>query len=88
MSEPVTPLPEEKSLSSTEESTVSPNLIRRGHQIIPSRPESFTTTTFHSNPSGPVRRRRTETFFSFDMGPTFSETKQFYEICNLEQTNK
>ncbi|KAG1152931.1 hypothetical protein G6F37_000644 [Rhizopus arrhizus] len=87
LSEPVTPLPEEKSLSSTEESTVSPNLIRRGHQIIPSRPESFTTTTFHSNPSGPVRRRRTETFFSFDMGPTFSETKQFYEICNLEQTN-
>ncbi|CAO3665414.1 unnamed protein product [Rhizopus stolonifer] len=61
-----------------------PNLIRRGHQMIPSRPESFITSTFHSNP----RYRTTEAFTLFDIAPAFSSTRQFYELCNLEQTNR
>ena len=70
-------------------SSSSPNLIRR-RPPIPSRPANF-TTTFHSNPypsAGPVRRRRTESIFSFEMGPTFSSTKQLHELCNMDQSNK
>ncbi|PHZ12798.1 p53-like transcription factor [Rhizopus microsporus ATCC 52813] len=90
ISEPETPRPQEHhspTIASAEKMAVPPDLIRRGHQTLPSRPEGFSTTTFPSNPAGPVRRRRTESFFSFEMGPSFSSTKQLHELCNLEQTN-
>lgn len=72
-------------------SMTSPDLIRR-RPPLPSRPASFTTTTFHSNPypnsDMPLRRRRTETsMFSFESGPTFSQTKQLIELWNMDQTN-
>lgn len=70
---------------------ISPNLIRRRPPTIPSRPANFTTTTFHSNPypnSGPIRRRRTESIFSFEMGPAFTSTKQLHDLCNMDQSNR
>lgn len=91
ISEPETPRPQEHhspTIASAEKMAVPPDLIRRGHQTLPSRPEGFSTTTFPSNPAGPIRRRRTESFFSFEMGPSFSSTKQLHELCNLEQTNE
>ncbi|KAI9356039.1 hypothetical protein BD770DRAFT_390309 [Pilaira anomala] len=92
ISQPETPRPESNHNSPTsnnEKLAISPNLIRR-RPPIPSRPANFTTTTFHSNPypsAGPIRRRRTESIFSFEMGPTFSNTKQLHELCNMDQSN-
>lgn len=71
--------------------TAAPDLIRR-RPPLPSRPASFTTTTFHSNPypigNPSLRRRRTETsMFSFETGPSFSQTKQELELWNIDQSN-
>ena len=72
--------------------TAAPDLIRR-RPPLPSRPASFTTTTFHSNPypgggNPSLRRRRTETsMFSFETGPSFSATKQELELWNIDQSN-
>lgn len=90
ISQPETPRPESTPPSSSEKLAISPNLIRR-RPPIPSRPSNFTTTTFHSNPypsAGPIRRRRTESIFSFEMGPTFSNTKQLHDLCSMDQTNR
>lgn len=69
---------------------VTPDLIRR-RPPLPSRPASFTTTTFHSNPypsSVSLRRRRTESsMFSFETGPSFSQTKQILDLWNIDQSN-
>ncbi|KAG2198530.1 hypothetical protein INT47_008634 [Mucor saturninus] len=90
ISQPETPRPESTLTSPpNEKQAISPNLIRR-RPPIPSRPANFTTTTFHSNPypsAGPIRRRRTESIFSFEMGPTFSSTKQLHDLCNMDQSN-
>ncbi|GAA5809808.1 hypothetical protein MFLAVUS_003223 [Mucor flavus] len=93
ISQPETPRPESTHTppptSNSEKLAISPNLIRR-RPPIPSRPADFTTTTFHSNPypsAGPIRRRRTESIFSFEMGPTFSNTKQLHDLCNMDQSN-
>jgi hypothetical protein len=68
-----------------------PDLIRR-RPPLPSKPASFTTTTFHSNPypgSAPLRRRRTESsMFSFETGPSFNPTKQHADIWNIDQSNR
>ncbi|KAI9318799.1 hypothetical protein BX666DRAFT_1844977, partial [Dichotomocladium elegans] len=59
---------------------------------LPARPASFTSmTTFPSHPyqqfPGPIRKRRAESIFSFEMGPFFSSTKQHEELLSLDQTN-
>ncbi|OBZ82392.1 Transcription factor vib-1 [Choanephora cucurbitarum] len=68
----------------------TPDLIRR-RPPLPSRPASFTTTTFHSNPyptNVSLRRRRTESsMFSFETGPSFSSTKQMLDLWNMDQSN-
>jgi hypothetical protein len=90
ISQPETPHPESTPPSSNEKLAISPDLIRR-RPPIPSRPANFTTTTFHSNPypsAGPIRRRRTESIFSFEMGPAFSSTKQLYDLCSMDQSNR
>ncbi|KAI8082449.1 hypothetical protein BDF21DRAFT_361601 [Thamnidium elegans] len=70
--------------------TAAPDLIRR-RPPLPTRPASFTTTTFHSNPypgSTTLRRRRTESsMFSFETGPSFSQTKQALDLWNIDQSN-
>ncbi|KAI8073427.1 uncharacterized protein B0P05DRAFT_473597 [Gilbertella persicaria] len=38
-------------------------------------------------PTPTMRRRKTESFFSFEMGPQFTDTKQFYELCSMDQSN-
>ncbi|KAI8980326.1 hypothetical protein BDB01DRAFT_851933 [Pilobolus umbonatus] len=74
---------------SSEKLPVSPNLIRK-RPPIPLRSNNYTTTTFHSNPypiTNPIRRRRTETVFTFEMGPSFSNTKQYCDLYSMDQTN-
>jgi hypothetical protein len=70
--------------------SATPDLIRR-RPPLPSRPASFTTTTFHSNPypgSVSLRRRRTESsMFSFETGPSFSQTKQVLFLLKIYKTN-
>lgn len=63
--------------------------------MIPTRPASFsgTTTTTNAFSSHPYpdyvnRKRRTESIFSFEMGPTFSSTKQLEELYSLDQSNR
>ncbi|KAI8985065.1 hypothetical protein BDB01DRAFT_721816 [Pilobolus umbonatus] len=89
-SQPSTPRPDMMSPPASEKIPVTPDLIRR-RPPLPSRPASFTTTTFHSNPypaNTTLRRRRTESsMFSFETGPSFSSTKQNYELINMEQSN-
>lgn len=85
----ISPPPDNKTSSSTSTSA-TPDLIRR-RPPLPSRPASFTTTTFHSNPypgSTSLRRRRTESsMFSFETGPSFSQTKQILDLWNIDQSN-
>ncbi|KAI8369056.1 hypothetical protein BD560DRAFT_330309 [Blakeslea trispora] len=90
MSQPETPRPE----SPRQLPPVSPNLSTANNKAniqlpMPSRSSSY-TATFHSIPystPGPIRRRRTDSFFSFETGPTFTETRQHYDLCSLDQTN-
>ncbi|KAI9476194.1 MAG: hypothetical protein EXX96DRAFT_576149 [Benjaminiella poitrasii] len=88
-SQPSTPRPDMISPPPDKLAT-TPDLIRK-RPPIPSRPASFTTTTFHSNPypsSMSLRRRRTESsMFSFETGPSFSPTKQLLELWNIDQSN-
>jgi hypothetical protein len=88
-SQPSTPRPDIISPPPDKMST-TPDLIRR-RPPLPSRPASFTTTTFHSNPypgSVSLRRRRTESsMFSFETGPSFSQTKQILDLWNIDQSN-
>ncbi|KAI7889155.1 uncharacterized protein EV154DRAFT_515585 [Mucor mucedo] len=98
-SQPSTPRPDvispppdsNNKLPSTSNNTAAtPDLIRR-RPPLPSRPASFTTTTFHSNPypgGTSLRRRRTESsMFSFETGPSFSQTKQTLDLWNIDQSN-
>ena len=91
MSQPETPRPESPSSLPPVPSNASlPNNKMIGQPSMPSRSSSY-TTTFHSIPysnPGPIRRRRTDSFFSFETGPTFTETRQHYDLCSLDQTNK
>ncbi|KAK4509814.1 uncharacterized protein ATC70_007118 [Mucor velutinosus] len=86
----ISPPPDKISSITSTNTTTTPDLIRR-RPPLPSRPASFTTTTFHSNPypgSVSLRRRRTESsMFSFETGPSFSQTKQFLDLWNIDQTN-
>lgn len=88
-SQPGTPRPDIIS-SPPDKISTTPDLIRR-RPPLPSRPASFTTTTFHSNPypgSVSLRRRRTESsMFSFETGPSFSQTKQVLDLWNIDQSN-
>ncbi|CEP08848.1 hypothetical protein [Parasitella parasitica] len=88
-SQPGTPRPDMISPPPDKMST-TPDLIRR-RPPLPSRPASFTTTTFHSNPypsSASLRRHRTDSsMFSFETGPTFSQTKQTLDLWNIDQSN-
>ncbi|CDS03740.1 hypothetical protein LRAMOSA01141 [Lichtheimia ramosa] len=59
---------------------------------LPTRPASFTSmTSFPSHPyhqfAGPIRKRRAESIFSFEMGPSFSSTEQLHDLVSLDQTN-
>ncbi|CEP08706.1 hypothetical protein [Parasitella parasitica] len=96
ISQPETPRPEKSNATTPPQSSssssfaVSPNLIRRGPPV-PRKHASFTTTTFHSNHypgDNPVRRRRTESIFSFEMGPSFTGTKQLCELYSMDQSNR
>lgn len=84
----ISPPPDSKIPSAN--ATATPDLIRR-RPPLPTRPASFTTTTFHSNPypgSTTLRRRRTESsMFSFETGPSFSQTKQALDLWNIDQSN-
>ncbi|KAI7901469.1 uncharacterized protein BX663DRAFT_475296 [Cokeromyces recurvatus] len=88
-SQPSTPRPDMIS-PPPDKLAAMPDLIRK-RPPIPSRPASFTTTTFHSNPypsSMSLRRRRTESsMFSFETGPSFSPTKQVLDLWNIDQSN-
>jgi hypothetical protein len=88
INQPDTPRPEEmRSPPLSEKLEASPNLIRKNTPV-PSRSASF--STFHSNPyprASPVRRRRTESIFSFEMGPAFTATKQLHELYSMDQSN-
>ncbi|KAI8647230.1 hypothetical protein BD408DRAFT_479349 [Parasitella parasitica] len=94
ISQPETPRPEESSAttpphSSSSSLAISPDLIRRGPPI-PLKHTSFTTTTFHSNPypsTNTVRRRRAESIFSFEMGPSFTSTNQLCELYSMDRSN-
>ncbi|KAI8333261.1 hypothetical protein EDC96DRAFT_428341, partial [Choanephora cucurbitarum] len=90
MSQPETPRPESpSSLPPVPPNASLPNSKMIGQPSMPSRSSSY-TTTFHSIPysnPGPIRRRRTDSFFSFETGPTFTETRQHYDLCSLDQTN-
>ncbi|KAI8073435.1 uncharacterized protein B0P05DRAFT_638864 [Gilbertella persicaria] len=87
-SQPGTPRPD--IISPPPDKVAAPDLIRR-RPPLPSRPASFTTTTFHSNPyptNVSLRRRRTESsMFSFETGPSFSPTKQILDLWNMDQSN-
>ncbi|KAI8991581.1 hypothetical protein BDF20DRAFT_845371 [Mycotypha africana] len=89
-SQPSTPRPDIISPPPDNNKIATPDLIRR-RPPLPSKPASFTTTTFHSNPypSGvALRRRRTESsMFSFETGPAFSPTKQTLDLWNIDQSN-
>ncbi|KAI9249142.1 hypothetical protein BDA99DRAFT_445740, partial [Phascolomyces articulosus] len=87
---PPTPLQGNKSPSSNSSSGGSNGGASR--PTLPARPASFTSmTTFPSHPynqfAGPIRKRRTESIFSFEMGPSFSSTKQLQELLSLDQSN-
>lgn len=63
--------------------------------MIPTRPASFSgtstnafSTSQHPYPDYVNRKRRTESIFSFEMGPTFSTTKQLEEIYSHDQSNR
>ncbi|KAF1802734.1 p53-like transcription factor [Mucor lusitanicus] len=84
-----TPPPASSASASNDKLAISPNLIRR-RPPLPLKHANFTTTTFHSNPypsAGPIRRRRTESIFSFEMGPAFTSTKQLYDLYSMDQSN-
>jgi hypothetical protein len=88
--QPETPRPESLQPLLSEKVAILPNLGRR-HSSSPSRSPSFTTSTFHSNSyatGGPMRRRRAESIFSFETGPNFSNTRQFHDLINMDQTNR
>ncbi|KAI8878147.1 p53-like transcription factor [Backusella circina FSU 941] len=90
-SQPSTPRPDMMSPPpNNNKLSTPPDLIRR-RPPLPSKPASFTTTTFHSNPypgSAPLRRRRTESsMFSFETGPSFNPTKQHLDLWNIDQSN-
>ncbi|ORZ01720.1 hypothetical protein BCR43DRAFT_433135, partial [Syncephalastrum racemosum] len=86
---PPTPLAESKSPPA--HSSNNPSNGEAGRPTLPSRPASFTSmTSFPSHPyqfAGPIRKRRSESIFSFDMGPSFSSTKQHEDLFSLDQTN-
>ena len=100
MAQPGTPRPDTASLPPTPlQGNKSPSSSSSGgsnggasRPTLPARPASFTSmTTFPSHPynqfAGPIRKRRTESIFSFEMGPSFSSTKQLQELLSLDQSN-
>ncbi|KAI8150230.1 hypothetical protein BJV82DRAFT_586373 [Fennellomyces sp. T-0311] len=99
MTQPGTPRPDTTSLPPTPlQGNKSPSSSSSGSNggaarpTLPARPASFTSmTTFPSHPynqfAGPIRKRRTESIFSFEMGPSFSSTKQLQELLSLDQSN-
>ncbi|KAI9319998.1 hypothetical protein BX666DRAFT_1918360 [Dichotomocladium elegans] len=59
--------------------------------MIPSRPASFSgTPSFPSHPYHDYggRKRRTESIFSFEMGPSFSATKLLEDIYSIDQSTR
>ncbi|KAI7882909.1 p53-like transcription factor [Lichtheimia hyalospora FSU 10163] len=89
---PPTPIASSSSSRSPSNSTSSGEGVAAQRPNLPTRPASFTSmTSFPSHPyhqfAGPIRKRRAESIFSFEMGPSFSSTEQLHDLVSLDQTN-
>ncbi|CDH48272.1 ndt80 like dna-binding family protein [Lichtheimia corymbifera JMRC:FSU:9682] len=89
---PPTPIASSSSSRSPSNSTSSGEGGAGARPNLPTRPASFTSmTSFPSHPyhqfAGPIRKRRAESIFSFEMGPSFSSTEQLHDLVSLDQTN-
>ncbi|CAO3580086.1 unnamed protein product [Absidia cylindrospora] len=87
LSQPNTPRPE-SNLPVAQNETVDDNSAHKARST--GRASSFSTASFQSNPypTSPTRRRRTESsMFTFETGPSFTQTKQLLDIWNMDQSN-
>ncbi|ORZ25069.1 hypothetical protein BCR42DRAFT_1064 [Absidia repens] len=87
LSQPNTPRPE-SNLPVAQNETVDDDSAHKARSA--GRASSFSTASFQSNPypTSPTRRRRTESsMFTFETGPSFTQTKQLLDIWNMDQSN-